>query len=117
MDIPFVGNLTIGVGVLMLLNVMASMYALTLFLIAFLAFDGILRLLLASYLKPMKNWGFLLFSGIVTLLLAFIIIAGLPQTAYLSLGLIFGAYLLVGGLSMIAFAVGIGSPIQNLAPR
>jgi len=102
------GIVSLIIGVLILMNLTAGIYALTLLLIAFLCFEGIFKIILANILKPAANWGYMLFSGITALVLAFLIVIGLPATAFWALGLIFGVYLLVAGFSMIAFGIGLG---------
>ncbi len=109
------GIVAVGAGALMLGNLGSGMYVLTFFLIVFLAFEGVLKILTGGFLRPLKNWGYLFFSGIVSLLLTFIIIAGLPETVFWALGLLLGVYLLFAGFSMVAFAIGLEKPFKERA--
>jgi len=107
------GLVAIGAGAFMLGNLGSGMYVLTFLLIVFLIFEGVLKIITGSLLRPLKNWGYPLFSGVVSLLLAFLIITGLPETAFWALGLLLGVYLLVAGFSTVAFAIGLEKPVEE----
>ena len=109
------GIIAIATGGFMLRNLEAGMYVLTVFLIVFLVLEGALRIILANFVRPYRNWGYLLFSGITSLSLALLIIVGMPATVFWALGLLFGIYLLVAGFSMIAFGIGLEKPYEERA--
>jgi len=95
-------------GMLMFKYFGAGIYILTTLLVIYLSFEGLSKIILSVMLKPLTNSFMLMLSGIITLLLAMIIMAGLPGTATIVLGLLFGVHLLVSGFSMISLAFGFG---------
>src|SRR5882757_11303405 len=52
-----------------------------------------------------ERWSWLLISGVMDLLIAFIIVAGLPDSAQWAIGLLVGINLVLGGASMVGMAL------------
>ena len=52
-----------------------------------------------------ERWSWLLISGVMDLLIAFIIVAGLPDSAQWAIGLLVGINLVLGGASMVGVAL------------
>jgi uncharacterized membrane protein HdeD (DUF308 family) len=52
-----------------------------------------------------ERWSWLLISGAMDLLIAFIIVAGLPDSAQWAIGLLVGINLVLGGASMVGMAL------------
>jgi hypothetical protein len=93
------------VGILLVFYPMAGAQALTLFLAAFLAIDGVVRIGMALRLRPGHGWGWVLFGGIVTLILAAMIWTQWPGSAIWVIGLLVGINLLFTGWSLTMMAL------------
>ena len=52
-----------------------------------------------------ERWSWLLISGVMDLLIAFIIVAGLPDSAQWAIGLLVGINLVLGGASLVGMAL------------
>jgi uncharacterized membrane protein HdeD (DUF308 family) len=52
-----------------------------------------------------ERWSWLLLSGVMDLIIAFIIVAGLPDSAKWAIGLLVGINLVLGGASMVGMAL------------
>jgi len=52
-----------------------------------------------------ERWSWLLISGVMDLLIAFVIVAGLPDSAQWAIGLLVGINLVLGGASMVGMAL------------
>jgi uncharacterized membrane protein HdeD (DUF308 family) len=78
-----------------------------LLLMGFLAFEGILTIMLAleHWRERAARWHWLFASGIVDLCLAVLIVVGLPATATWALGLILAVNLIFGGGAMIGMGL------------
>jgi uncharacterized membrane protein HdeD (DUF308 family) len=99
------GALYAIVGILLVFYPMAGAQALTLFLAAFLAIDGVVRIGMALRLRPGHGWGLVLFGGIVTLILAAMIWTQWPGSAIWVIGLLVGINLLFTGWSLTMMAL------------
>lgn len=97
---------TLAIGVILFAWPMGGMISLSMALAAFLALDGIFAIGMAMdhrrRLTP--KWAWLLINGIVDLVFAAAIIFWLPQSAAWALGLIIGADMLIGGVTLVAMA-------------
>ena len=56
------------------------------------------------------RWSWLLISGVMDLLIAFIIVAGLPDSANWAIGLLVGINLVLGGASLVGMALAARNP-------
>jgi uncharacterized membrane protein HdeD (DUF308 family) len=97
---------TLAIGVILFAWPMGGMISLSMALAAFLALDGIFAIGMAMdhrrRLTP--KWAWLLINGVVDLVFAAAIIFWLPQSAAWALGLIIGADMLIGGVTLVAMA-------------
>ena len=98
--------LYLAVGVLLLVNPVEGALALTIVLAAFLAVEGIFKIVMAWRVRRHPRWGWLLASGIVSLILGALIWAQWPSSALWVIGLLVGVHLLFTGwaLTMLALA-------------
>jgi len=99
------GLLYAAAGVLALLYPFPGLLALTLFLAGLLLADGILRIVLASSLRPQEGWGWFLAGGIASVALCGMLIFGWPSTALWALGLLLGVNLMFSGAMNAALAL------------
>lgn len=99
------GILYAVVGILLVFYPLAGAQALTLLLAAFLAVEGIVRIIMALRVRPDHAWGWLLFGGIVTVILAVMIWSQWPSSALWVIGLLVGINLLFTGWSLIMVAL------------
>src|SRR6266404_7469330 len=95
--------LGIAAGIVLLLWPLSGIVTLTLVLIVFFTIEGVASIMFALEHKAELSgrWGWMLASGIIDLILAVIILAGLPGTAALALGLLVGINMLFGGSALI----------------
>jgi len=99
--------LGIAAGIVLLLWPLSGIVTLTLVLIVFFTIEGVASIMFALEHKGELSgrWGWMLASGIIDLILAVIILAGLPGTAALALGLLVGINMLFGGSALIGMAL------------
>ena len=99
--------LGIAAGIVLLLWPLSGVVTLTLVLIVFFTIEGVASIMFALEHKAELSgrWGWMLASGIIDLILAVIILAGLPGTAALALGLLVGINMLFGGSALIGMAL------------
>ncbi len=104
--------LAIAAGIVLLVSPFRGAFTLTVLLIAFFIFEGVLSILYAfEHKKELSGrWAWMLVSGIIDLILAAIILAGLPGTAAWALGLLVGINMLFGGCALIAMALHARTP-------
>jgi len=99
------GLLYATAGVLALLYPFPGMLVLTLCLAGLLLADGILRIVLASKVKPQQGWGWFLAGGIASIVLGGLLIFGWPATALWATGLLLGINLIFSGATNAALAL------------
>jgi len=99
--------LGIAAGIVLLLWPLSGVVTLTLVLIVFFTIEGVASIMFALEHKAELSgrWGWMLASGIIDLILAVIILAGLPGTAALALGLLVGINMLFGGSALIGMVL------------
>jgi uncharacterized membrane protein HdeD (DUF308 family) len=93
-------------GLSLVINPILGLSTLTLLLIAYLAVDGVVELVMGFALRPERSWGWVVASGVISLLLAGLLWIGWPADAAWALGLLFGVSVLTSGLSMVGLAMG-----------
>lgn len=104
--------LSVITGVLILLQPIAGILALTTLIIAYFAAGGILRIYYG-----IKSWGqgggFVALMGAISLALAVLLWFGLPFTAVWVPGVLLGADLLIWGVILTALAIRVGRAPQQ----
>ena len=93
------------VGILLLANPVVSMFALTIFLVAFLLIEGFFQIVTAFQVRENRGWGWVLFSGIVAVILAGMIWFNLPGDAIWIIGLMIGINIVFSGWGMMMVAL------------
>jgi len=94
-------------GGILLWNPIGGVLTLTFVLTAFFIVDGCLTIVLALMHRRQLSgkWEWMMLNGIIDLFLAFIIVIGLPGSAFWVLGLLVGIDLLFGGFSLSAMVL------------
>jgi uncharacterized membrane protein HdeD (DUF308 family) len=94
-------------GVLLILWPLGGVLSLTLVVAVFFLIEGVASIMFALAHRSALSgrWGWMLVSGVVDLILSGIILAGLPGTAFWTIGLLVGINMLFGGISLIAMAL------------
>ncbi|MDX1431673.1 MAG: HdeD family acid-resistance protein [Gammaproteobacteria bacterium] len=100
-----VGVLQLVVGVMMILNPIEGVLALTVLLIVLFAIEGVFKIIMGIRIETLPSRGWVIFSGIVALVLAILIGAQFPLSAMWIIGLLVGIQLLVSGWSFIMIAI------------
>lgn len=93
------------VGILLLANPLVSMFALTIFLVAFLLIEGLFQIITAFQVRDNSSWGWVLFSGIVAIVLAGMIWFNMPGDAIWVIGLLIGVNIVFSGWGMMMVAL------------
>lgn len=99
------GVLQLIVGLMMILNPIEGVLALTVLLIAFFAIEGVFKIIMAIRIETLPHRGWVTFSGIVALVLAIYIGAQFPMSAMWVIGLLVGIQLMVSGWSFVMLAL------------
>ncbi|WP_439026521.1 HdeD family acid-resistance protein [Haloarchaeobius sp. DT45] len=100
-------------GILVLANPALGMTSLTLLLIAYFFASGVVQLAMGLKLRGQPNWAWLLVSGGLGILVGVLLFLELPSSAAWAVGLLFGANLLVSGISMIMMAMGAKKAVET----
>lgn len=96
------GGLSILCGIVMMARPLLGLASLTLVLAAYFVVDGIVEMVAAFKIKPLKGWGWMLFGGIASLVLAGLIIYEWPFSGQWAIGVLIGIRLIFAGSAMIA---------------
>lgn len=100
------GGLLYGAaGVLVLAFPLGGALTLAVIVATLLIADGVLRILVASSLRPQAGWGWSLAAGMASILLGIILFTGWPATAIWAVGLLLGVNLIFSGATNVAVAV------------
>lgn len=99
--------LYLAAGIMLLVNPVTGALSLTIVLAAYLLAGGAAKLVLGfQHKKDIPNaWFWILFSGLVDIVLAFLLITGLPGTAFWAIGLLVGINLLMMGVAIVFSAL------------
>jgi uncharacterized membrane protein HdeD (DUF308 family) len=101
-------------GVLVIAFPIAGTLALTLILAAFLAAEGVIKIIRADQHRGMQAWGWLVFDGILSLVLGLMIALGWPSTAVWALGLLVGIDLAFSGSSLLMISLASGRALRAM---
>jgi uncharacterized membrane protein HdeD (DUF308 family) len=94
------GLLSLGAGLMLLLNPPSGVFALTVVLAALLLSEGVAKLLLGFRVRPHESSGAFLLSGGLSLALGLLLVLGLPGTATWAIGTLVGINMLFGGFAI-----------------
>lgn len=102
----FLPSLLLGIvelllGTAILVYPARGLLFLTVLLIGYFILAGIIKIIFALNLKPLKAWGWVFFSGLLSLLFAFLLIHFWPNTAAFTIGILFGVNMIFFGFSLI----------------
>ena len=97
--------LYLGVGLMLLVDLLKGALALTLILAVFLLVEGIFKIITALRVREHRGWGWLLASGIVSVVLGVMIWAQWPASGLWVIGLLVGIQLLFTGWSLVMLAL------------
>jgi uncharacterized membrane protein HdeD (DUF308 family) len=92
------GIATLLLGFCILVFPVAGIASLALLLGALLFAGGVIRLMLAYHLKPVKGWGWVLADGVLSVVVAILIVLGWPGSSIAFIGLLAGFWLLFAGI-------------------
>jgi len=98
------GLLYIVGGVLLLMNPLAGLIALTLMLAAIFIVDGATRVMLGVKMRPEHGWGWMAAGGLISVGLGLAIVAMAPGISLTLLGLLAGVSFIFEGWSFIFLA-------------
>lgn len=110
------GGVSVLCGVIMIAKPVLGLASLTMVLAAYFVADGIVELIAAFKVKPVKGWGWMLFGGILSLVLAGMIVYEWPVSGLWAIGVLVGVRLIFAGWSMIALGT-VGEAIVDEAER
>jgi uncharacterized membrane protein HdeD (DUF308 family) len=110
------GVLYAAVGVLFVINPVASAASVTLLLGAFFIAGGVFRIIWA-FVTRFRNWGWVVLNGIVTLLLGVIVWADWPISGLWVIGLFVGIEMVINGWSRVMFALALRDEVNHTRLR
>lgn len=106
-------------GLILLFFPITGVVALTIIVATFLIVSGVLKLIASFYMRPdmlsragfypVKGWGWMAVSGSLSLVLGVVLLLGLPNTAFWTVGVMIGIDLIFLGVSQIVFVIGLQS--------
>ena len=106
--------LSVVAGVYMVLQPVAALATLTLFLAGYFIASGVIEAIGAFGAKPAPGWGWLLFGGIVSIVLGVMIWRQFPLSGAWAIGTLVGVRLILSGWTMIAIG-GFGKEVATSA--
>ncbi|KRR15229.1 hypothetical protein CQ14_28315 [Bradyrhizobium lablabi] len=103
----FSAALAVLAGGVLLARPMQGILTLTIIVGAYFLAEGVVTIMYAlEHRRELsERWSWLLMSGVMDLVIAFIIVAGLPDSAQWAIGLLVGINLVLGGASMVGMAL------------
>ncbi|MCC7325494.1 MAG: DUF308 domain-containing protein [Burkholderiales bacterium] len=104
------GLAPLALGILMLVNPIASITTLALVIAAFLFASGVSSLMLAMKVKPKSGWGWVAFDGALSIVIAVLIAMGWPQNSIGFIGILVGIMMISGGMWRIVLARALRTP-------
>jgi uncharacterized membrane protein HdeD (DUF308 family) len=110
-----IGVLYGGIGFYMLSRPIAGLEALTLALATYLVLESVLEFVLAFSLRPLPGSGWLAFDGIVTLLLAAMIGSGWPASSAWAVGTLVAIGMLFSGVTRLMISAAVKSIVPGHA--
>ncbi len=112
-----IGVVYVITGILVFINPLQAVIALTMVCAAMLIATGLLRIIAAFQVRPMVAWGWILASGLLSLLLGIVIAVQLPQAAAWVLGTFLAVELIFQGWSYVFLARAIRSTFDGVHPK
>lgn len=103
---------TIGAGIVLLVQPIVGLLSLTLLVIVYLFADGIVELGTSLRMERGSGRSWVAASGVLSFVLAGVLWAGFPTTAVWLVGVVVGISLLTTGLSMVAVSY-VGQPVDE----
>lgn len=115
---PFTGALLSGLisflaGLTLLFIPFSGALSMTMLLVIIMAVAGVYELSIGLNLRPARGWGWMVASGVISILLAFMIVTGLPSSAWILPGIVIGLHFLTTGSAMALLAKAIKSEMQH----
>ena len=99
------GLLYLGVGIMMVMNPIAGLLALTMTVLVYFVVSGIFRIVQAIRIEKLPRRGWVMVSGILSLVLAIYIGAQFPTSAMWVIGLLFGIEMIFSGWAFVMIAL------------
>lgn len=99
------GLLYLVVGVMMIVNPIAGLLALTATVLVYFVVSGIFKIILAIRVEKLPQRGWVTVSGILSLVLAIYIGAQFPTSALWVIGLLFGIEMIFSGWAFVMMAL------------
>jgi uncharacterized membrane protein HdeD (DUF308 family) len=99
------GLLYLGVGVMMIVNPVAGLLALTMTVLVYFIVSGIFKIILAIRVETLPQRGWVTTSGILSLVLAIYVGSQFPTSALWVIGMLVGIEMLFSGWSFVMMAL------------
>ena len=94
------GTLYLIVGDVLLMNPLAGLLTLTVIAGILIFIDGVIQVINAFNIKPIRGWSWVLFSGILGIILGILIWSNWPVSSEWALGILVGVDLIKNGLAV-----------------
>lgn len=102
-------------GLVLLVYPIAGIVALTIYLAAMFAVEGVIRTYLAFQLKPEAGWIWVFIGGIVSIVVGVMLWAKLPSSAVWAIGLLVGINIAMAGWTLLMIGLAAGSAVDERA--
>jgi uncharacterized membrane protein HdeD (DUF308 family) len=99
------GALYVFSGFYLISHPLSGLLSLTLLLIVYLVFEGIIELVHAFQIRPRAGSGWLIFDGIITLILALMIWRSWPASTVWAIGTLVGISMIFSGFSRLMLSL------------
>ncbi len=106
------GVVYLAAGIYLMSNPLVGLLGLTLLLGCMLLGYGVIAVILAFQMRPLKGWGWVLFDAVVTVLLGLMIMAHWPSNSVWLVGTLFGISILFSGITRLMVSWG----VRNVMP-
>ena len=99
------GLLYLGVGVMMIINPIAGLLALTMTVLVYFIVSGVFKIVLAIRVETLPQRGWVTVSGVLSLVLAIYVGSQFPSSALWVIGLLVGIEMMFSGWSFVMLAL------------
>ena len=111
------GLLYLGVGIMMIMNPVAGLLALTLTVLVYFVVSGIFKIILAIRAENLPQRGWVTVSGVLSLVLAIYIGAQFPSSALWLIGMLFGIEMVFSGWAFVMIALAARKRSEGATPK
>lgn len=99
------GAIYLGGAVLLFLEPLAGLMALSVLVVAIFLIDGVVRIVMGLRMRPQRGWGWVMTGGLASALFAGVVLAFMPQISLTLLGVLAAVSLTLEGWACVFLAL------------